>query len=132
MPFLAGLTNSGTRQFGPHIFSQAKLVAQLFRAGQPAFCQGAAEWKKPGKYLSKLNQHVSHIPISISGPSCELEVAVPIFIFKKISTGRGHFSPNACPQKMAVHKHSVSCMASFSFRSKQHEHRVASLTGARS
>jgi hypothetical protein len=37
-------------------------------AGQLAFSQGSADWKKPGKYLCRLDQHVSHIPIFRSGP----------------------------------------------------------------
>src|SRR3954467_4754116 len=79
----------------------------IFRR-QPAFSQAGAERKNPGKYLCRLNQQVSHTPICISGPNCVSDVLVASFRKKK--TGRTHFSPNACPQKTAVHIHPVSCM----------------------
>jgi hypothetical protein len=48
--------------------SQLSQLAQMLTASQLAFSEAGTERKKPGKYLCKLNEHVLHIPISISGP----------------------------------------------------------------
>jgi hypothetical protein len=97
--------NLAIKEFASGTANPPRLANQ---ASQPAFSQAGAERKNPGKYLCKLNQHVSHTPICISGPKCVSDVLVASF--RKIKTGRTHFSPNACPQKTAVHIHPVSCM----------------------
>jgi hypothetical protein len=123
----AGPTRPGTWRIAPGIFLPGQPISHDVPCRQLAFFQGDADPKKPGKYLCKLNQHVLQIPISVSGPNCALDPSVAISSLRTTRTGRGHFSPKACPQNTAVHMHSLSCMGCFSFRRKQHRAQGASL-----
>jgi hypothetical protein len=68
MPSHAAISVHGRGSSRKAFCSQLSQLAQMLTASQLAFSEAGTERKKPGKYLCKLNEHVLHIPISISGP----------------------------------------------------------------